>query len=223
MLENTREMKKTIQKDVSLNYLLYLPEQHDGQTDKKWPLALFLHGMGERGGDLELVKKHGLPKVAEEKGDLPFIVVAPQCPIDSIWAMELDALHALLMEVIQEHNVDESRIYLTGLSMGGAGTWHLAEAYPDLFAAIAPVCGFALPQIGFPERIRALKNTPVWAFHGEADDVVPLKGSEELVNELKKQNGNVKFTTYPGVGHDSWTQTYENPELYDWLLKQKLS
>lgn len=182
---------------------------------------LFLHGMGERGADLELLKFNGIPKVIEEGMGFPFLVVSPQCPEDTIWTNELDALHALLEAMIEKYNVDHSRIYLTGLSMGGFGTWHLAATYPSLFAAIVPICGGTTPFVGFPERIKALKDVPVWAFHGAKDEVVPIQGSQELVDVLKAHQGNVKFTVYPDTNHDSWTQTYENSELYQWLLQQK--
>jgi predicted peptidase len=183
--------------------------------------VLFLHGMGERGADLELLKLHGIPKVIAQGTDFPFIVVSPQCPDNSIWTNELEALHALLDAVIENFNVDLSRIYLTGLSMGGFGTWHLAATYPSLFAAIVPICGGTTPFVGFPESIKVLKDVPVWAFHGAKDEVVPLQGSQELVDVLKAHQGNVKFTVYPDTYHDSWTQTYENPELYEWRLQQK--
>jgi predicted peptidase len=188
---------------------------------KEFPLVLFLHGIGERGNDLELVKLFGMPKEIEEGMDFPFIVVSPQCPEDTIWANELDALHALLEDIIKQYQVDTSRIYLTGLSMGGSGSWHLAAAYPSMFAAIVPICGWANPLIGFPERIKVLKDVPVWAFHGAEDEVIPLQRSQELVDVLKANQGNVKFTIYPDTPHDSWTQAYENPELYEWLLQQK--
>jgi len=203
-----------------LNYLLYVPRDYHKKPDFRWPLLLFLHGIGERGDDLELVKKHGIPKIAEER-DFPFVAISPQCPLHSMWTMELDTLHALITEATQIYNIDRSRIYLTGLSMGGFGAWHLAEAYPELFAAVVPICGGAVPMIGFPERIKVLKDTPVWVFHGAKDDAVPLKNSEDLVDVLRKHNGNVRFTVYPDAGHDSWTETYDNPELYKWLLKQK--
>ena len=220
MKQTQHLFENRVEKKVSLRYLLYLPKEYEAQPDVKWPLVFFLHGMGERGDDLELVKKHGIPKIVEEK-DFPFVAISPQCPSHSMWTMELDALHALIMEVIQTYSIDKSRIYLTGLSMGGYGAWLLAGAYPRLFAAVVPICGGALPMLGFPERIKILKDTPIWAFHGAKDNAVPLKNSQELVDVLKKHNGNVRFTIYPDAGHDSWTETYESPELYEWLLKQK--
>jgi predicted peptidase len=123
-------------------------------------------------------------------------------------------LKGLVETIIEEYAVDHNRVYLTGLSMGGYGTWSLAMMYPDLFAAIAPICGG-----GNPDWIGLLKDVPVWAFHGDADPVVPLEQSQRMVSALQKHGGNAKLTVYPDVGHDSWTQTYENQELYDWFLQ----
>lgn len=203
-----------IVKTVRLGYLLYLPKDYGTVPQKKLPLILFLHGMGERGNNLERVKVHGIPKIVEQKDDFPFIAVSPQCPGRSFWTMELEALNALLDEIIETYAVDTNRIYLTGLSMGGFGSWSLAIKYPDRFAAIAPVCGG-----GEPEKVSVLKDIPVWVFHGGKDQTVPLKRSEEMVDALKACGGNVKFTVYPDAGHDSWTETYDNPELYKWFLK----
>jgi predicted peptidase len=221
MKQQKQSFSAQIRKNVSLNYLLYLPKGYHDTSDTTWPLILFLHGMGERGEDLELVKKHGIPKVIEEKDDFPFVVISPQCPQHSVWPEQLDTLHALIEETIHTYRIDTSRIYLTGLSMGGFGSWHLAEAYPHLFAAVVPICGGTLPHVGFPERIKVLKESPIWVFHGAKDETVSLQMSQELVDVLKAHSGNVKFTIYPDAEHDSWTATYNNPELYDWLLEQK--
>lgn len=170
MRQQQKSFHATIQTVVSLNYLFYTPKGYQS-SEKEFPLVLFLHGIGERGSDLELAKLFGIPKEIEEGVDFPFLVVSPQCPEDTIWANELDALHALLEGTIRDFRVDTSRIYLTGLSMGGNGAWHLAAAYPSMFAAVVPICGWANPLIGFPERIKVLKDVPVWAFHGAEDEV----------------------------------------------------
>ena len=198
-----------------LNYLLFLPEDYGQALDRRWPLILFLHGMGERGDDFDLLKKHGIPKIVETKDGFPFIAVSPQCPADSFWQVQVDALNALLDEVVATYAVDENRIYLTGLSMGGAGTWSVASAYPERFAAIAPICGSTFMARGFPH---SLKNVPVWAFHGAKDDVVPIRHSENAVGALKAIGGDARLTIYPEARHDSWTETYNNPELYRWFL-----
>lgn len=220
MRQEKLSFQATLQKSLSLDFLLYTPEDYQGSAEE-FPLVLFLHGIGERGTDLELVKLYGIPKEIEEGADFPFLVVSPQCPEETIWANELDGLYALLVNIIDEYEVDTSRIYLTGLSMGGNGAWHFAAAYPTMFAAVVPICGWANSLIGFPERIKVLKAVPVWAFHGAEDEIVPLERSQELVDVLKANQGNVKFTVYPDTPHDSWTQTYKNPELYEWLLQQR--
>jgi predicted peptidase len=203
------------QVSVSCHYLLFLPAEY-GKGGKKWPLILFLHGAGERGADLEKVKVHGPPKIVETDKSFPFIVVSPQCPEGSSWNDRIDMLIALLDDVIARYNVDPGRVYLTGLSMGGFGAWELGCRYPERFAAVVPICGG-----GQSWRVCAMKHVPVWAFHGAKDPVVPLARSEEMVNALKACGGSVKFTVYPDAQHDSWTETYNNPELYKWLLEQK--
>jgi len=212
------QQKKHFEKEVTIrvkmDYLLFLPEGY-AKGDRRWPLILFLHGAGETGNDVSRVKRHGPPKVVEKKKDLPFIVVSPQSPTRG-WNVE--ALNALLDEVVSKYRVDTDRVYLTGLSMGGYGTWALAAAHPERFAAIVPICGG-----GNPATAKRLKHLPVWVFHGARDPVVPVANSEAMVKALKEAGADVKFTVYPEAGHDSWTPTYDNPELYDWLLKHRRS
>lgn len=199
---------------VRLGYLLFLPQGYGSRLDEKWPLILYLHGIGERGGDLSLVKTHGISRIVEGWPDFPFVAVSPQCPHKTVWSKHHIALNALLDDLMRAYAVDEDRIYLTGNSMGGYGTWSLAAAYPQRFAALAPICGG-----GEPETVCALKEVPVWAFHGEEDPVVDLHYGQEMVDALRACGGDVRFTVYPGVGHDSWTETYDNPELYQWFLQ----
>jgi predicted peptidase len=206
-----KKFKKTVKKEVGFNYLIYLPENYS--KTEKFPLIMFLHGSGERGDSLALVKKNGLPKIAGEM-NLPFIIVSPQCPAEKWW--DAEALKYLLDDIFKKYNVDKSRVYLTGLSMGGTGTWEMGWKYPEYFAAIAPVCGS-----GNDLRVCLMKDLPVWAFHGAKDDVIPLHASQEMVDALKECDGNVKFTVYPEADHDSWTETYNNPELYKWFLDHK--
>ncbi|GAH52989.1 unnamed protein product, partial [marine sediment metagenome] len=158
-------------------------------------------------------KKHGPPKIVEEK-DFPFIIVSPQCPKEQWWIAE--DLNLLLEKIIRDYRVDTNRVYLTGLSMGGFGAWELAVKYPNKFAAIVPICGG-----GNPVLVNRIGHIPIWVFHGAKDNIVPIQKSEEMVEALKKIEGNVRFTIYPEAGHDSWTETYDNPEFYDWLLKHK--
>ena len=201
------------QVDVKLNYLLYLPEDYDQKDD--WPVLLFLHGSGERGDDLNKVKFHGPPKLIEQGQEFPFIVVSPQCPTGYWW--ESIELVALLDEINSKYKVDEDRVYVTGLSMGGFGSWRLANYAPERIAAIAPICGG-----GEPYWTKRFANLPVWAFHGAKDTGVPPQRSQVMIDALIKNKANPKpkLTIYPEAKHDSWTQTYDNPEFYKWLLKQ---
>jgi predicted peptidase len=212
-----QSFEKTITKTVSMPYLLYLPAEYDSDSLARWPLLLCLHGKGERGNDLNAVKRNGVSRYLEDGHNLPVIVVAPQCPEDTEWDPE--ALIALIQEITEQYRVDEDRLYLTGLSMGGWGVWKTATAYPTLFAAIAPVCARVDKYVG--EKVCRLKEVPIWVFHGARDNVVPIGDSEFMVNELKKCKGNVRFTIYPDAGHDSWTETYNNPDLYAWFLQQR--
>lgn len=198
---------------VEVRYLLFLPEDYGKDKNKSWPMILFLHGMGESGDDLSKVKVHGPPKIVETKKNFPFIVVSPQ---SRRFGWNPDALVQLLDHVASQYRVDRRRIYLTGLSMGGYGTWTLAAAHPDRFAAIVPICGG-----GNPDQAKRLKGLPIWVFHGGKDRTVPLARSQAMVDAIKAAGGNVKFTVYPDAGHDSWTETYDNPKLYEWLLQQK--
>jgi predicted peptidase len=204
--------KLDVQVQVQMGYLLALPKDYDSQ--ESWPLVLFLHGSGERGDDLELVKKHGPPKLFSQGRDFPFIALSPQCPQERWW--EPIELTALLDQIVKTHKVDEDRIYVTGLSMGGFGTWRLAAYSPDRFAAIAPICGG-----GEVYWTRQFAHVPTWVFHGAKDTSVPLERSEEMVEALKERGGEPRFTVYPDAAHDSWTETYDNPEFYEWLLAQK--
>lgn len=204
--------KLALPDEASLGYWLYLPENYDQQ--EKWPLLLFLHGAGERGENLELVKIHGPPKLIAAGKQLPFVVVSPQCPKDQRW--QAADLCLLLDEIEAKQKIDKQRIYVTGLSMGGFGSWSLAAHAPDRLAAIAPICGG-----GDPATAEKIAKLPIWVFHGGKDNAVPIERSQAMVDALKKLGSDVKFTIYPDAGHDSWTATYNNPEFFAWLLEQK--
>jgi len=211
-VQEEKSFEKEITMKVKLNYLLFLPEGYEADKAKHWPLMLFLHGAGESGDNLARVKVHGPPKIVESKKDFPFILVSPQSPGRG-W--NPDTLKALIDDVKKNYRVDEDRVYLTGLSMGGFGTWALAAAHPEVFAAIAPICGG-----GNPRDASKIKDLPIWVFHGAKDTTVPLARSEEMVKALKDSGASeLKFTVYPEAGHDSWTESYNNPELYEWMLK----
>lgn len=197
---------------VTLDYLLYLPP--DYKEKKAWPLVLFLHGGGERGNDLELVKMHGPPMLIEQGKHFPFIVVSPQCAKKDWWHPV--ELAALLDDLATKYKVDQDRVYVTGLSMGGFGSWALAAYAPDRIAAIVPICGG-----GEPFWTKRMPNVAAWVFHGAKDTGVLPKRSQEMVDKLKEQGGTVKFTLYPEAEHNAWTETYNNPAVYEWLLQQK--
>jgi predicted peptidase len=218
MTQRALLFSKQIVKTVQLGYLLHLPSAYDEDPQKRWPLILFLHGGGERGDDPHMLKIHSIPMIVEGRPDFAFIVLSPQCPADSSWVTELEALEALLEEVCGAYRVDRRRLYLTGPSMGGMGTWQYAVAHPERFAAIAPICGGL--QYANPQRVCVLKDLPVWAFHGALDPIVPIGMSQVLVDALQGCGGNVRFTIYPERGHDVHVETYDNPELYAWFLAQ---
>lgn len=200
---------------VALKYLTYLPVGYEQNPAQRWPLLLFLHGGGgQLGNDLNRVKQLGLPAMLEAGRHIPFITIAPQCPEGERW--NTLALHDLLDEVVAKYRVDPDRVYLTGLSMGGYGTWSLATQFPERFAAIAPICG-----VGDPEDVARIKDIPAWVFHGARDQSVPPRRSQEMVDALKKLGAPVRFTLYPDAEHDAWTRTYANDELYTWLLQQR--
>ncbi len=210
-VQSEQMMEKDINITVRMQYLLYLPSDYE-INKQDLPLIVFLHGSGERGDNLELVKTHGPPKLIEQGLKFPFIIVSPQCPGNTRWSVE--HLDVLLDELCSLYRVDEDRIYLTGLSLGGYATWEMAAVYPDRFAAIAPICGG-----GDPRKADVIKHIPAWVFHGAKDNAVPIKRSQEMVDALKKAGADIKFTVYPEAGHDSWTESYINPELYEWFLK----
>ena len=204
-------------KTETMHYWIFLPTDDSAKTEHGYPLLIFLHGAGERGSIPEAVKMHGPPKLVEtEKGATwPFITVSPQCPGGQYWSP--DQLLVLLNKVAADYDVDPGRIYITGLSMGGYGTWMLLDVAGDRFAAAAPLCGGCSPN-----KAGKMVNIPVWMFHGDADGAVPVERSKVMEAAIRARGGQkVKLTLYPGVGHDCWTETYNNPELYRWFLEQR--
>lgn len=197
---------------IPVNYLLYLPPDYTSQ--KKWPLVVYLHGAGSRGSDLELVRREWPPDQIVQGKHFPFILLSPQCPANSGWSPGL--VSGLAEQVSSSLSVDRDRVYLTGYSMGGYGTWATASHDPGRFAAIAPLCGR-----GVRGQARRLKNTPIWAFHGDKDDVIPLSATQDMVDAVRNCGGHVKFTVYPGVGHGIAGMTYENEQFFEWLLAQR--
>lgn len=211
-----QSFQRTITKTVKLKYTLCLPDGYDPKGKDSWPMILFLHGAGERGDDLSKVTSLGPMAYAQRTKGFPFIVLAPLCPLGKAWSP--DELIALLDEIEKEYRVNTQAVYVTGYSMGGAGTWALAMEHPDRFAAVAPVCGRVIPLL-----IGNLWRTPIWAFHGEKDDVVPISNSREVVEWLQQsaKNENVKFTVIPGAGHQIWSDVYGRGDLYSWFMKYR--
>lgn len=193
------------------DYLLYIPDTYNEAKTYKWPLVIFLHGIGEIGTDVNVLKNVGLPKVVKGK---PFVMLAPQCT-SSWW--NTSVLQKFLQQVIKEYHVDSSRIYLTGLSMGGYGAWDWSEHYPQQFAAVVPICGGGTVSLAC-----SLKNVPVWAFHNADDPTVNVQGSRDMVNAIKACGGKlIKYTENATGGHNAWTKAYADSTLYEWMLKQK--
>lgn len=195
-------------------YLLIEPDMDPDSAG--YPLLLYLHGSGERGRNLDKLRESEPLPFMQPGNGLPFLVLIPQCDPNDSWHPKY--LVELLDEITRLHPVDTNRIYMTGLSMGGRGTWELAQYAPRKFAAIAPVCG----RSSYPlEQLEAIRDLPVWVFHGKKDRIVPYEESERLVNRLRAYGGEVKFTLYPDVGHAAWEPAYSDPELYAWLLSKR--
>lgn len=200
--------------DGSLSYLLFEPDPGLMLPEKKRPLVVFLHGSGERGDDLDKVKKHGPPARFMEGDGLPFVLLAPQCPPGVWW--DPDLVLGLIDEIIEKHDIDPDRVHLTGISMGGYGSWAILAKAPDRFASAVPICGG-----GDPETVATFKDVPIWAFHGDADSVVPAEKTREMEKALREAGAkDLHATYYEGVGHDSWTRTYDNPAVYAWMMQR---
>lgn len=236
---DTFQKKWLVQGPDTLPYRILLP--HNFDASKKYPLILFLHGAGERGRDNEAQLVHGSKLFLNDttRKAFPAIVVAPQCMPDSYWSnvqitrdstgartfnfqeggaptRAMAMVENLLEELQRQYKLKEDQLYVMGLSMGGMGTFELVRRHPDLFAAAIPICGGAAPA-----SAHALTNTKWWVFHGDADNVVPVQLSQAMVDALKAQAASVKFTVYPGVGHNSWDAAFAEPELLPWLFSQR--
>jgi len=210
---------------TNINFLLYLPAEYGEDLQQKWPLILYLHGAGHRGNNLDYLKMEGLPKRLASEENLPFVVASPQIESqDGYWSANetTDSLFTLLEEIEAVYSIDPERIYLTGVSLGGAGTWEIGLRYPGRFAALVPVMGYYGYPFGQPDNTCDLKDVPVWAFHGAKDETVPLDAEEGLVQALRACEGDVQFTVYPDAGHDIANEPYANPDLYTWMLSQTL-
>ena len=219
--------------DRQLKYCLMIPKDYSATGTEKYPLVLFLHGAGERGDDNTKQLVHGTKDFAKEENrrKYPCFVLAPQCPTGKKWSevdwsaethkqpeesISLELTRELIAALQKQFRIDANRLYVTGLSMGGYGTWDMISRTPDFFAAAAPICGGADETQA--DRVTKL---PIWAFHGDKDTAVKPERSRRMIAAIEKAGGKPKYTEYPGVGHDSWSRTYADPEFMAWLFAQK--
>ncbi len=204
-------------------YVIFVPHDYNPARTVTWPLILFLHGRGESEGGAKAPVEVGIGPAIKKMGEkeFPFFVLFPQCAkAPNNWSADgKDAERALKMlaEVQRTYQIDAKRIYLSGLSMGGGGTWSLAVKHPDKWAAIVPLCGR-----GDPKQADKIKHLPCWCFHGDQDQAVKVDQSREMIDALKAAGGKPKYDEYKGVGHNCWDRAYTTKELYDWLLMQRL-
>jgi predicted peptidase len=214
-------------------YQVYVPANYDAA--RAWPVALFLHGAGERGTDGLLQTAVGIGAAIRRYPErFPAIVVMPQAPRDTFWAGPPgDAAVAALDRTCDEFNADARRVYLTGLSMGGHGSWHLAYHHVERFAAVLVICGFVGDRPNRPSVVPAgegtphqrmaarVKTLPIWIVHGEADSRVPVSESRLMAEALRAVDADVHYTELPGTDHDSWTPTYDSESIVRWLFEQR--
>ena len=201
----------------NFQYVQYLPQDFD--PSKKYPLVFFLHGAGERGEDLDVSQRHGYMKYVREQGkDYPFIFVGPQCPFDKYWGCYTESLLAFLDYICETLPVDRDRIILTGLSMGGTGTWMLAMAAPDRFSCMVPVCGSGICWYG-----GIIKHIPIRIYHGDLDEVVPIAESITMLKAIHRNGGHAELNICYGLGHNAWDVAYQDDSLIDWMLQQRKS
>lgn len=197
-----------------IQYLVRYPRGYE--EGKKYPVILFLHGAGTRGSDIDILIRNPFFVLTDRHEDFPFVTVAPQCLQNETWFDVFERLKAFVRMVSSARFTDPDRLYVMGNSMGGYGTWHIAMSCPEYFAAAVPVCGG-----GMYWNAGRLVNLPIWAFHGDIDNVVSLRESENMVNTVNVKGGNARLTVYPNTKHDSWTATFSNPEVFAWLLTHR--
>jgi len=208
------QVDKANKKAVRYAYMVYEPNDYSINKQDSFPVLIYLHGGSHRGNDLELLKGYGLPKLIDEGKDYDFIVVSPQCPIDKYWTTE-NWFDSLYLDLKTKYRLDTTRIFATGISMGGFGTWELAMDYPDLIKAIVPLCGGCNDSL----NICKIKHIPIWTFHGVKDNSIPINETERLVNRLEECYGKIKFTRLENRGHGI-QDIYDNDEIYNWIAKQ---
>lgn len=205
-------------KDTNYHYISYTPKEYENDTLKKWPLIIFLHGGSSRGTDTIKLYSYGIPDQIWRGREFPFVIVAPQCPINQRWTTD-NWFENFYQEITTKYRVDTNRIYLTGLSLGASGTWYLAIKYSKIFAAIAPMSGFTRHIEYIKNNTDRLIDIPIWAYHGKFDKVVEFEETEWMINRLEGKNKNLQFTVIPDGGHGIHWFVYPKQELYDWFLK----
>jgi predicted peptidase len=205
-------------RDVQYHYLPYLPKDYNTDTLKKWPLIIYLHGGSDRGTDLKKLYASGIPDQIYRGREFPFIIISPQCPQFIRWSTD-NWFENFYKEITTKYRIDKNKIYVTGFSLGGDGTWYLAAKYPDIFAAIAPMSGFTSHTDYLDNNVDKLIYMPIWAFHGKIDNVVPFEETERIIKKLERKNKDLKFSIEPEVGHWIHWLVYPKQELYDWFLK----
>jgi predicted esterase len=205
-------------RNVSYRYLSYLPRDYEADTARKWPLVIYLHGGSDRGTDLKKLYSSGIPDQVYRGREFPFVMVAPQCSEHLRWSTD-DWFENFYKDVTARYRIDADRVYLTGPSLGGSGTWYLAARYPEKFAAIAPMSGFTSHLDYIDKNTDKLLDMPVWPFHGQLDIVVPFEETERLVRRLEGRNRNLRFSAEPDLGHEIHWQTYPGREICEWFLQ----
>ncbi|MCF8368430.1 MAG: prolyl oligopeptidase family serine peptidase [Bacteroidales bacterium] len=206
------------QKDTNYHYISYTPEAYYDDTLKKWPLIIYMHGGSSRGTDTMKLYCCGIPDQIWRGREFPFVIVAPQCPVNQRWSTD-NWFENFYEEITTKYIIDTNKIYLTGMSLGGSGTWYLAIKYPEKFAAIAPMSGFTRHMDYIMKNTDKLVDIPIWAFHGKLDKVVEFEDTEWMVDKLKGENKDLIFTAAPDAGHGLYWSVYTEQELYDWFLK----
>jgi len=220
MIQYEKKMEKVVSKKLELDYYLHLPDGYENEPDRKWPMLVYLHGGGAckdetRSGLLPVLPTFIVKAITEN--NYPFILISPQCPSLS-WTLYFEELYALITDVMGDYNADSSRIYLTGLSLGGYGTWDFAIRYPDLLAAIAPLCA----SCSYWWETAKIRHLPVWIFHGALDNSVPINDAVRMVNYMKDTGAEeVKMTVYGELYHHIWETVYADPALYEWFLQHQ--
>jgi pimeloyl-ACP methyl ester carboxylesterase len=205
-------------RSVSYRYLACLPRDYEADAARRWPLVIYLHGGSDRGTDLKKLYSSGIPDQVYKGREFPFIMLAPQCPEHLRWSTD-DWFENFIREATARYRIDPDRVYLTGPSLGGSGTWYIAARYPGTFAAIAPMSGFTSHLDYIDAHVDRLIDMPIWAFHGRMDTVVPFEETERIVRKLEGENRDLRFTAEPGLGHSIHWRIYPGWEIYDWLLR----